>query len=1138
MNFYNVFRLWKSFHVPIQIYRIMKVAILLITVALVQVSAATFGQRVSINMHNASLEKALLEIKQQTGYNMLYTLEILSKSKPISITVRNNDILKTLDQLFEGQPLEYVIKEHTVVVKEKTPSFLDRTVSVIQSAARDLFSAIDVSGLVFDEKGLPLAGVTVRVKGTNKATFTDNAGKFYLSGVDDDAVIEFRMVGYKVKELSAKNKFEEIQLEIASKELEEVVVAYGKTTQQALTGAVTVVKGEQIENLPNRSFDKSLQGLVPGLQITKGTGQPGGGMSSIILRGISSGGDPQSGSTVRNPLIVIDGIPVTQDNFQLSMTVSGTPVTNPIAQLNPSDIETISVLKDAAAIALYGSKASNGVILVTTKKGKQGKQTFSFRSQTDLSDVPQRLFSSVPTSEQYLQLLFETYKATSSTWTDASVKSDLLKKFPYIVSGTDSSFYPAPDWKNAIFRNGAKTYSNEISLSGGSEKGNYYLNFENTKQNGIVRNTDFDRKSFRMNLENKPLQWLTLGTNTFLSYSVQNVSDLNEGESTFGLVPTVSPLIPIKDKDGKYILTYKWGAPATAFPNPVAKLEYDIARNTSYRGLSKIYGEARFLKYFTLRSSLGVDFMFAGVKEKIDPRFRQGTSGVGVIKEGNTQRATLITNNILDFKLLKNSNHYIGGLIGHEAQIVTSKVLSGEARGDTTALSIYDQLTSPGYSVSSLYGSKTKQTLLSWFGQLNYGFKNRYFLSSSVRWDGSSRFGDRERWGNYWSVGTGWVVTEEAFLRKNNLLNYLKLRGSVGEAGNSEAVNPSTKFDILVQGSYDGRTAVVATPSPGNRDVKWEKTFSYDAGLDARLFNDRISLTLDMYIKKTNNLIYTINLPSISGFSYVSENIGDVNNKGLEVSISGDVIKLSAFRWNMGVTWSINKNILTKAYVPLITLTSGTLANEVGRNMNSFYLREWAGANPQDGKPQWIGINGLPTSNSSLARRSFVGKPQPDGYGGLTNNLSYRGLQLTAQFYYQYGSSFLNDKLRTLANDGSIPYINQSLSAFNYWKKPGDVSNNPRRMLNNTDSGNLISTRYLFDADYLKLSNVSLAYTFQHPILDKIKLRQLKVYVQGDNLAIWTKASDQDPDNANVTGGIGSPYPNQRTFSLGLQANF
>lgn len=1115
-----------------KILLIMRLTTLILITAILQVSANSFAQKISLSEKNASLNKVFDQIRTQTGYDFFFTTSILQQAKPVTIKVKNEEMEVVLKKIFEDQDLEYAINKKSVTISRKTPSFLDKVV--------DAFTPpIDVRGTVLDEKGQPLAGVTVRVKGTNKATSTDNAGKFYLAGVDDDAVIEFRMVGYKVLEVKANGKFDGIRMEVLSKELEEVVVAYGKTTLQALTGSVTVVKGEQIESLPNRSFDKSLQGLVPGLVITNGTGQPGGGVSNMVLRGISTGTEGLGGSTVRNPLIVIDGIPVSQDHFQKDYSGSPTPVTNPMAQINPYDIETISVLKDAAAVALYGSKASNGVILVTTKRGAQGKNSFSFNHQTDLSfnsDRGDRMVN----QEEYLELLYETFRNTNPVlYKDQDIRKMLFERFPYKVSGTDTSFYQAPDWKKELFERAATTFSNNISMSSGMEKSLLYGNIEYTKQKGIVKETGFERTSIRLNLDNKTASWFKFSISPYLSYSRQKFANPTEAYYDFGLGSIVSPLNPVRRDDGSYVLTYLWGGlvpAAEKLLNPVAAAEYNINKNDQYRGLLTASGEISFLKHFTFTSTLGADFMLTAYKTKQDPRFDITNYENSNITDKDIRRTGIISNNILRYQTNIGTHHGLELLIGQEAQIKAEKVMNLAVKGKKSTLPYYDDISSPGYTLDTYQSYLFRNTLLSQFTSLNYNYQSKYYLSGSFRRDGSSLFGDNNKFGNYWSGGAGWVISSEKFMSgTKEWLSFLKLRSSLGISGNSSAITNRIKYDMLTQIQFFTENAFLPGAQPGNASIQWEQTYNWDFGLQLGLFEDKVNITADIYNKKTNNLIYRTNLPSITGYAQVMDNVGDISNRGVELSIQASPINKNGFKWNVNANWSMNKNLLVRSNTPLVPfIISPYLANEEGREFNSIYLPIWAGVNPSNGNAQYLDANGNPTEIYRDAKKEFVGKVQPTGFGSVTNILDWKSWQLNFQFYYQYGNMIYNTSQFYVNSDGAYVYANQTKAALDRWQKPGDQAKNPIRKL--TTSNNH-STRYLGKGDHIKLQNVTLRYSLPATLLSKMRISMLKLFIQGNNLAIWT-TGNSDPDMMTVSGETAFGYPSAKNFTAGLTANF
>ncbi|WP_158674000.1 SusC/RagA family TonB-linked outer membrane protein [Pedobacter sp. KBW01] len=1121
----------------------MKLIIVIMTAFMVQVSASTLAQNITLKADNISLREAFREIKKQTGYLVVYKTNVINGKPKVDVDLSNVPLEKAMGEILKDQDLEFSIRYNSVMIKEKEkPSFLDRVVDA-------LTPPIDVRGVVLDEKGQPLPGATVNIKGSRLSIVSDKNGKFHMPNVDDKAVLVISYVGYEEREVVVKEELT-IQLKFKPADLQEVNVAYGRQEQRTLTGAVTVISGDQIRDLPNRSFDKSLQGLVPGLAVTSGSGQPGGFTSNFMLRGIATGGDVSESGLSRSPLIVIDGVPILQE-LSVRNGFDGNISSNPLAHFNPSDIETITVLKDASAIALYGSRASNGVILVTTKKGKNGKTQFNFRSQASIASRLEGKIDMLNQNE-YLELLFESYRNSTPGITDAEILSDLTEiatpntkpKFPSFNDQSGKlTFYPADDWGKTYYKNNSVTLVNELSASGGNGNSNFYFGLEYSSQNGVVKNTGFDRYSARLNFENRVAKWAKFGINTSVSYNVQSSS----GQTGDSEILSISPLNPIYLPNGDFRYTYDWGTSLLGVPsaNPIAASELNFNRNLSYRGLSKLYGEVKLLNDFTILSNVGIDFLLMENTQKFHPMlpFFQTLDFGGGIDFRNTRNTNLINTNLLKYNKQFGLYHNIDILLGQEAQVQT-EMSSGIFRYGIKDFPLTEQA-NVGTLADGTSG-KLKQTMLSYFSQLNYTYRKKYFLSGSIRTDGSSRFGSNERFGSYWSVGGGWLFSDENWFDEvKNVLNYMKLRGSFGPAGNSAAIADAYRYDRLARVDYlDGIALYPDIFSfPGNPNIQWEKTFSVNLGLDLRMINNRLSLGLDLYQRKTVGLIsQQIKLPLATGFTSYNDNIGDVKNRGIELTCSADLIQGNMFSWNLMVNWSRNKNILTKAYLPLARMRSANMANEVGREYNSFYLPVWAGVNPENGRPTWFDKNGSKTENYSLAEFSFVGKAQADGFGSVNNSFRFKNWNLSAMIYYSYGSSiYFNNEI--LVNDGTNPFINQSKGALDRWRKPGDIASNPRRLLYGiagdvSDNGSRPSTRYLFDGDFIRLSNVTLSYNLPKDLIKRFGLSDLRLSAQGNNLATWTKYSGQDPENINAYGSGGYLYPQQTTYSFTLNASF
>ena len=1084
------------------------------------------GRNVTLTSSRIPLGDVFNVIEKQTG--ILLFFGDLNTNQTVGVKFVATPVEEALGEMLPPIGLTY---EYVKGNKDKI------FIKSIMPTKKDTVMMTSISGVVTDEKGEPLPGASVRVKGSKIGTATEKNGSFTLKLASDKDILQVSFMGFVMEEVAVGGKANvNVKLKAGDNSLnEQIVTAYGTSTRKALTSAVSEVKGEQIQNLPNRSFDRSLQGLVPGLLITNGTGLPGGGVSNFVLRGIATAASVENGATVRNPLIVIDGVPVNQEPVQIYSQGLVNPIGNPLAQLNPSDIESISVLKDAAAVALYGSRASNGVILVTTKKGKSGKTIFSFRHQTDIAT---RLKGNlkVLNQKEYLDLLFEAYRNSDPRYSDDElITEDLKSKFPTMSNG---KFYSQPDWNKEIFSNTATTISNELSMSGGDEKNNFYLNLEYTKQNGVVKEAEYDRKSIRFNFESRPKDWVKIGFKNSMSYNIQKYPGASKNGTDVGFSTLISPLNPIRLENSEYMLNYRWGVNSFIASNPLAIREYNISRNSSYRGLGKIYTEINPIKNLYLSINAGVDYSQVAAKEKDDPRLIDltGTVGVGRIEELESRNTNLITTNTARYEKVFAELHSLSVVIGQEAQILNQKRLSVAVKD--LKLSYYDQINSPGVNLLRKDAYSFKETLFSYFGQLNYSFKNRYFLSGSIRRDGSSRFGSDKRYGTYWSTGMGWVVSDEGFMKKTPI-SYLKLRGSIGASGNASAISSTTRYDELYNLSFLGATAVQGTSVPGNPNVQWEQTFTWDLGLEAKMLKNRVSIGVDVYNRATKNLLYQINLPQSSGYYSVLSNIGKMNNKGLEIVLSTGIIQHKDFSWNFSMNWSTNKNKLVKANVPMVTLSEGVLANEEGRNFNSFYMPMWGGVDVQNGNSLWVDSAGKLTNDYSQAKFGFVGKPQPDAFGAITNTFLYKNFEVSVMLYYQYGFEIYDQNSPSgLLNDGSNPYVNQSSRALNRWSKPGDKAENPKRVLNNTPQTTTPSTRFLFDGDYIRLQNVRFVYNISGFLLRRMHLEFLKAYLQGNNLAVWTKYKGNDPGDVNVVGNSQLAYPSQRSYSIGLIANF
>lgn len=1113
-------------------------------------AAAVNAQAVTLSFKSAPIQQIFKSIKQQTGFTFLADGDLIKKGKRITIEVKNMPLIQALDLCFRDQPFTYLMAGKIISIQS-----LPAPLQTIQPMTGQS-DIMEIVGQVTDIQSNPISKATVLIGNEDKGTFSDVNGRFYFKEAPKSSVLFITCIGYEPLVIAAEpGKPIKAIMKISANKLDEsIVVAYRATTQRANTGAVTVVKGEQILTQPNMSFEKSLQGLVPGLVVTTGSGQPGGTVSNFVLRGIATGGNPLKGETFRNPLVIIDGVPVTQTPIGSTYFTPGdeTPVGNPMAQINPSDIESISVLKDASATSLYGSKASNGVLLITTKKGKSGKTVFNFRHQTDIA---QRIEGTIKSLEQqqYLGLLKEAYHNSMPGITDAEIMSDLYSKFPVRVkSPGDTSFYPAGDWVNGIYNKQAITTVDELSISGGSVKSTFYLNLSYTKQNGVVRNTDYDRKSLRFNFDNRLTPWMKIEFNTGLSYNVQNYME------NFGSDVLIAPLLPIRDEKGEYIYNFKYGLLGTVGsmrPNPVAEAALNINRNISYRATSGLTTTIYPIKNITFTSRLGVDFLNAETKLKTHPNFTLGGGsdpGIGSVVNHQYRDVSLIATNMLQYERSFRKDHHVNILLGQEAQQFNNRFLYAQLTGIGNMPSI-DEIIGNNVVATS---QSTKQALLSYFAQLGYGFRDKVFVNATIRKDGSSKFGENVRYATYWSAGASYLITEEPYVKSTlPWLDLMKIRGSLGTSGNSAAIRNNLRFDPLVLVPYHDGTVVISPPetTPGNRSIQWESTLTWNAGVEMGFLKNRVSVIADFYTRKTKNLISeNIDLPLATGFDRYAANVGDIKNTGIELSLGVNIVRSNEFNWTLSANWSRNRNRLVKAYATSTQVYERRgVINEVGREYNSFYLPLYHGVNPDNGRPLWIdSTTGKPTEDLMLAQKVIAGKVQPDGTMAITNTFSFKGIELACRVYYQYGSQIYYTAGATYVNDGYYPYNNQIVGALDRWTKPGDIAKNPRRLIGGMapvpggggaqeyDWGTALSTRYIYDGDFMRLAMVSLGYAFPEKLLTRLHLSSLRIYVQGNNLATWSKYKGNDPENINAFGSAELLYPIPKSYSAGIQIGF
>ncbi len=995
---------------------------------------------------------------------------------------------------------------------------------------------VQITGTVSSAEEGPLPGVSIVVKGTTIGTTTDGSGKYSFSIPANATVLTFSFMGYKTQDVAIEGRrVIDLVLQSDARELEEIIViGYGVAKKSTFTGSATNVKTEKITGIPVTSIEKALKGNVPGLMSQNNSGQPGS-QAAVIIRGI---GSINAGT---EPLYVIDGVPVLQGNLSQMRSSTATNTTqlyNTLSSLNPADIESITVLKDASATSIYGSRASNGVVLITTKRGKEGKAKVSFSQQTGFSSRANKHFK-VLTTPEYLGLELESRLNVAQTTavTDAFLNS-LAVKEATITDLRNFDRYYNEDWMKWAYKDNALTQSWDLSVNGGNDKTQVFASASYFNQEGIVIRSNMERYSLRANITQKVSEKITFGLNSTLSYNRQE-SPLTT--SAFFLSPVAGsvftpPFNPAKNADG----TWHDGPLGTGLignsgVNFAANHEYNDFWGKTYRALGTSYLQWEIIPGLVAKTNWGVDFQSLAEYGWDDQRSRGNTAyGVGRASQSQNNALTWTGTNTLSYSKSLLDQHNIDVLVGQEAQSYNLYELY--AANETFASFSLRELAS-GARPTTAWGSQTNYTFLSYFGRANYNFMNKYYFSGSFRRDGSSRFGANNRWANFWSVGTSYRITEEEFMKGISFLNNLQLRASYGTSGNASISN----FASLGLYSYDAVYGTLNASRPSqisNPDLTWEKNANYNIGVDVRLF-DRVSATVEYYNRKTYDLLLSAPLSSTSGFTSTMKNIGEMVNKGWEVTLEGDALKFNNFVWSLEGNITFNQNKITKLYEGQ-EIPWGFQRLKEGMPINEFHLFQWAGVNPADGRPMWYDADGNIVFTYAEAGRLFSGNALPKFYGSYGSTISYDSpfgkFALTAQMYFQYGNKVYENNFRILNSDGSFANFNQHVNALNRWQKPGDITDVPMRRFSNTWQGNLQSTRWLLDGSYMRLRNVMLSYTLPKEWVSKVGMGSARIYWQGTNL--WnTYYPGYDPEQG-VSGDTWFQYPNARTVTFGVDLTF
>lgn len=1108
--------------------------------------------KVSISLEDQPLSKVFSQVERKTDFEFTYNPNTIPLNQLVSLDLENVTVYQVLENLIRQTNLSFVQINKNIHVK--LPSDAGKSISI-----QDL-EFIDIRGKVTDSSGEPLPGVTIIVEGTTSGTVTDIDGNYSLSASEGDVLI-FSFIGYSSQKVIVNNQTEiNILLLEDAKSLEEIVVTgYGEQRKRDLTGAIGSIKSEQIMSVPVMGADQALIGRVSGVQVIQSSGSPGGGVQ-VRVRGVNS----TAGDGANQPLYVIDGIPLTWNERANSLGVgnegqTGGSVSNnssPLSTINPNDIESIEVLKDASATAIYGSRASNGVVLITTKSGKSGKTTFNLDSYYGIQTLRKKI--PMTNARERAGYLFEHRR---NAGTRGNEVWDIVSVNPFLLDeGTD--------WQDEIFTE-ATIQNYSLTANGGTEKIQFLANVDYFNQEGIVVSTGSERFSTRINLDVMANDRLKFGTRTALSYQTSNGLDTDDFfQSQLMSGSLLSPMGLVRDFEGNFA-----GRPNTVVQtnlvtdggsNAVANIIENTRRSDRYRINSSFFAEYEIAKGLKFKSLVGIDYLFNELTA-FRPLWVRG------VDVNNTQQVAVFHprtfNRLIDNYLTYDNvfgEHRLNVVGGLSAQQFIDKTMGAVGQGSPS--NALDQLGNQPTPVS-ISGGETRAGLVSQFIRVNYAFKDKYLFTGTVRRDGSSRFGANNKYGVFPSFSLGWRVSDEGFMKNVTFIQDLKVRGSYGITGNQ---NIGDFLYAALMGTTNTvfGNAVVAGNSPirfENPDIRWERNKQTDVGIDFAILNGRITFTADYYNKLTDGLLGPAPLSVISGVgnSYIT-NVGKIRNSGFEFAVGGLVVDKKNFRWEADFNIATNKNeVVDLGTLPFINGARIWRANAfinrsvVGQPIGAFYVLQergqyqtWeeAATAPRyalGNQPYFAPGDMIPVDQNGDgviddSDRAFVGSPFPTLFGGFGTTMTYKGISLNVVGNFQSGNLLWNQ-----------PRLNAETFEANTWRsvyenrwlpsQPGTVTTVPVPRNNNPI---LPSERYLEDASFLRIRTITLGYEIPQDLASRLKLNRVRIYAQGNNLFTFTQYSGWDPEvnsfGSNVvTNGIDAgAYPIAKSFVVGLNLGF
>ncbi len=1149
---------------------IMKLSFIFTFVLLLNASAGLYSQKQKFNIavRDAKLVDVLSKIEKESDISFYYKSEDIDHSKTYSVNYKDEELVEILDDLLQNSNLTFKMMENFVAIMKTNAE----TSTVAQQQKT-------VSGVITDKNGEPLPGVSVYIKGTTQGTITSIDGKYTINTSDETAILVFSFIGFETQEVAVTERTTiNITLMDETTDLGEVVVTgYGQISKEAFTGSSVIVNSQKIESRPVASFQDVLRGNSPGTLVS-GTGQPGA-MSTVRLRGIGS----MNASNA--PLYVVDGVIFDVSNISGSSDYA----MNPLNTLNPSDIESMNILKDAASSSLYGSRGANGVIVITTKSGKKDQKTkYSLDVQAGVSKIFNASKPDLVNKDEFMELWLEGemhYQIRRKTGFEnffTEIQNIYADKEGYVVSGrnyNDWMNYAKDQFNNHFYwydskgdiigydRTNEKYFFNSdgtpgehynmlpdvnwydevtqiapfqkfnLSMQGGSKSIRYYNSLEYFNQQGVIIGSELKRYSLRSKVSNETegafVHW---GINSLLSYTNQ------EGPRSNGYgyaMPqytalAIAPISPVYLEDGSYNFRLPKGVNGNM--NPVAIQSMNELRNPQTKILLSGYAQLNFTDWLNFKSSVSLDYSQARRRQWYNREIGDGKSVNGGLYERDAHRRKIINTNLLNFSFKLDDQNKFNGYVGSEIEDMRYTYI--EARGTNFATNDAPYL-SASASPDYMNGSGSTYGMVSYMSQLNYVFNDQLYLSGSYRLDQSSRFAKEHRKGNFWSLSGAYRLKSLPFFDSAAWLNKLKVKMSYGTSG----ILPGSYY--AWQSLYDYGAAYNNTPgvSPGsiaNPDITWEQNKNLNIALETRIF-DRVSINLEWYKRNSEDLLQDLPLSYLTGHSSKLINTSaTLENTGIELSIDADIIRSSDFTWNLSFNMATLKNKINGLEDDII---GGTQIQRNGESMYTWFMPEYAGIDPENGRMQWYYMdengNNAKTYKFDEAEKRLSGIGLPKINGGFTSTFIYKNLELSALFTYGTGHKVMDYTGRTATkNDGYRDYRSIERSQLARWTPDNPNGTEPIRINSSGSWDRYLSTRYLHDGDYLKLKNIRLQYTLGNQIVKKLKLSGVSLFAQAENLWVLTDLDGFDPEISLSGYRDADQYPTATTFTGGVKVNF